>query len=425
MHVQLRLTCPVVLLTLLFAGPVFAHDPLNSSTVARLGPDGLEVRIRMAQEAARMLLEGQHVTGGDINEAMLATLRSRVRSYYRVSAGGAALVARKTQVELEEEDGIEFLLIYPRPPSGALRFEATFLKELPAGHRSSLSVLNEAGESLALALPTPVNPVVEGVFHTGPELPVTASQPRAERPSEPNAVSEPAPMKQQENPALAPAPAPSESASPIQDGAAQPAPTNDIPTPANSSVSKSTFWEFLKLGVEHILTGYDHLLFLCGLLIACRRFSTMAAIITCFTVAHSLTLALAALDLVSVSGRLVEPLIAASIGYVGIENMLRKEEPKGRWALTFAFGLIHGFGFAVVLRQMGLGMSASKASLVVPLFSFNLGVELGQIGVTAVVLPLLLYLGNRPGFARHGRLAISAVVALAGVFLFAQRVFFL
>ena len=97
MHVQLRLTCPVVLLTLLFAGPVFAHDPLNSSTVARLGPDGLEVRIRMAQEAARMLLEGQHVTGGDINEAMLATLRSRVRSYYRVSAGGAALVARKTR----------------------------------------------------------------------------------------------------------------------------------------------------------------------------------------------------------------------------------------------------------------------------------------------------------------------------------------
>ena len=192
----------------------------------------------------------------------------------------------------------------------------------------------------------------------------------------------------------------------------------------NSSVDSSTFWEFLKLGVEHILTGYDHLLFLCGLLVACRRFSTMAAIITCFTVAHSLTLGLAALELVTVSSRLVEPLIAASIGYVGIENLLRKEEPKGRWALTFAFGLIHGFGFAAVLKEMGLGMGASKASLVVPLFSFNLGVEIGQIGVTAVVLPLLLMMSRRPIFARRGKLAISAVVALVGVFLFAERILF-
>ena len=151
----------------------------------------------------------------------------------------------------------------------------------------------------------------------------------------------------------------------------------------------------------------------------------MAAIITCFTVAHSITLGLAALDLVTVSSRLVEPLIAASIGYVGIENLLRKEEPKGRWALTFAFGLIHGFGFAAVLKEMGLGMGASKASVVVPLFSFNLGVELGQIAVTAVVLPLLLMMGKRPIFARRGKLAISAVVALVGVLLFAERILFL
>ena len=126
----------------------------------------------------------------------------------------------------------------------------------------------------------------------------------------------------------------------------------------------------------------------------------------------------------TVSSRLVEPLIAASIGYVGIENILRKEEPKGRWVLTFAFGLIHGFGFAAVLKEMGLGMGASKASVVVPLFSFNLGVELGQIAVTAIVLPLLLMLGKQPAFARRGKLAISAVVALVGVFLFAERIFF-
>src|SRR6185503_5682355 len=113
-------------------------------------------------------LEGQKVTGGDLSDEMLATLRSRVRNFYKVSAGAVVRVARKTQVELQDEDGVEFLLIYPRPPSGPLRFEASFLKELPAGHRSSLSVLDEAGESLALALHTPANPVVEGVFQTGP-----------------------------------------------------------------------------------------------------------------------------------------------------------------------------------------------------------------------------------------------------------------
>ena len=233
-------------------------------------------------------------------------------------------------------------------------------------------------------------------------------------------------MSQAPRPKQAETPSSAQSSVPLAEKAGEEtiAPAADVATPATEPVSQSTFWEFLKLGVEHILTGYDHLLFLCGLLIACRRFSTMAAIITCFTVAHSLTLGLAALDLVSVSGRLVEPLIAASIGYVGIENLLRKEEPKGRWALTFGFGLIHGFGFAAVLKQMGLGIGASKASLVVSLFSFNLGVELGQIGVTAIVLPLLLQLGKRPSFARHGRLAISGVVALVGVFLFAERLFF-
>ena len=409
MHLQRRNACLVLLFVVLCAGSAFGHDPLNSSTVARLRADGLEIRIHLATETARMLIEGQHVTGGDLSDEMLATLRSRVRSYYQVSAGNVVLVARKTQIELQEEDGVEFLYIYPRPPNGPLRFEAAFLKQLPAAHRSSLSVLSETGEALALGLPTPADPVVEGVFHTGPDTPTAATQPRTDKKVEQAAGSK--------QPETSP---PSETTSPTAENPAAP----DAAAPASGPVYKSVFWEFLKLGVEHILTGYDHLLFLCGLLIACRRFSTIAAIITCFTVAHSLTLALAALDLVSVSGRLVEPLIAASIGYVGIENMLRKEEPKGRWALTFAFGLIHGFGFAAVLKQMGLGMSASKASLVVPLFSFNLGVELGQIGVTAVVLPLLLRLGKRPAFARHGRLAISAVVALVGVCLFAQRVFF-
>ena len=148
----------------------------------------------------------------------------------------------------------------------------------------------------------------------------------------------------------------------------------------------------------------------------------MAAIITCFTLAHSITLALAALDLVTISGRLVEPLIAASIVFVGLENLLRRDEPKWRWALTFAFGLIHGFGFAGVLKQVGLG-SAGRA-LLVPLFSFNLGVELGQIAVTAIVLPVLWWLRRFHAFQRYGTQVISALVALIGFYWLVQRIFF-
>src|SRR6185295_4944850 len=131
------------------------------------------------------------------------------------------------------------------------------------------------------------------------------------------------------------------------------------------------------------LTGYDHLLFLGGLLIACRRFSTMAGIVTCFTIAHSITLALAALDVLAIPSRVVEPLIAASIVFVGIENLVRRgAEPKGRWALTFVFGLVHGFGFASVLRDLGVGRGGH--GLLVPLFTFNLGVEVGQVAVAAI-----------------------------------------
>ena len=194
------------------------------------------------------------------------------------------------------------------------------------------------------------------------------------------------------------------------------------PPSGSAGDSDGSFLSFLQLGVEHILKGYDHLLFLLGLLVACRRFSTMALVITCFTLAHSVTLALAALDLVTLSPRVVEPLIAASIVFVGVENLLRRDEPRWRWALTLAFGLIHGFGFAGVLKEAGLG--SSGAGLLVPLFSFNLGVELGQIAVAAVVLPLLWRLRRWPVFERRGQFLISIFVVLAGAYWLLQRLFF-
>lgn len=182
----------------------------------------------------------------------------------------------------------------------------------------------------------------------------------------------------------------------------------------------TSFSSFLLLGVEHILTGYDHLLFLFALLLVCRDFKSAIQIITCFTIAHSISLAAATFDVVQMSSRVVEPLIAASIVYVGIENLLQPDGPKGRWILTFAFGLIHGLGFASVLRD--LGIAAGKTGAAVPLVAFNAGVELGQIAVASLLLPLIWRLRPQPMFLRYGVRACSALVSLAGTYWFVQRV---
>jgi len=189
---------------------------------------------------------------------------------------------------------------------------------------------------------------------------------------------------------------------------------------ATGTTNKSSFADFLLMGVKHIWTGYDHLLFLFGLLIVTRNFASSVKIITCFTIAHSITLAVATLSLVHISSRVVEPLIAASIVYVGVENLLRGDDPKGRWLLTFGFGLIHGFGFASVLRELGVG--ANGTSIAVPLVSFNLGVEVGQIVIAGLVLPVIWRLRANPLFLRRWVPVGSVVVALLGTYWFVQRV---
>ena len=134
----------------------------------------------------------------------------------------------------------------------------------------------------------------------------------------------------------------------------------------------------------------------------------------------AITLAAATLEWVEVPSHWVEPAIAASIVYVGLENLwLRGREPKARWALTFCFGLIQGFGFAGVLRDLGLGRSQDGIAL--PLFSFNLGVELGQIAVAAIVLPGLWQLRKKPEFVRRGVPALSILVTLAGLYWLLDR----
>jgi hypothetical protein len=187
-------------------------------------------------------------------------------------------------------------------------------------------------------------------------------------------------------------------------------------TNAGASGAAPTFWSMLKLGIEHILTGADHLVFLLGLILVGGRWRSLVGVVTAFTLAHSITLALAALSVFAPSPRLVEPAIALSIAYVGVENLFVKDASK-RWRITFPFGLIHGFGFAGALREIAL----PRAELPLALVSFNLGVELGQLAVLAVALPLTLMARSAPWFGARGVRWLSIAIALGGAVLFVAR----
>jgi hydrogenase/urease accessory protein HupE len=169
--------------------------------------------------------------------------------------------------------------------------------------------------------------------------------------------------------------------------------------------------EYFALGVEHILLGFDHLVFLLGVVLIATRTRSVLLAVTAFTLAHSLTLGLSVMGAVSVSPRLVEPLIALSVAYVGLENFWRRDGAQ-RYRLTFAFGLVHGFGFAGALSEIGVPEGRAAAALAL----FNLGVEGGQLLVLAVVWPLLVWLRRsreRP-FVLTARV-VNVVLVVLGV----------
>jgi hypothetical protein len=173
---------------------------------------------------------------------------------------------------------------------------------------------------------------------------------------------------------------------------------------------------FVRLGIEHILTGWDHLLFLLVLLLRGGGWLSLVKIITAFTVAHSVTLALAVLEVVALPDRLVEAVIALSIAAVAAENLFLRPVVSRRWLVSFAFGLVHGFGFSSVLRDIGL----PTQGLVLSLLGFNAGVELGQALVVAVALPALALLRSTRWEARVTRGA-SLATLLVGAVLFVER----
>jgi hypothetical protein len=168
------------------------------------------------------------------------------------------------------------------------------------------------------------------------------------------------------------------------------------------------WFAFIAMGVEHILGGLDHLLFLLALLALAHGLWQTVTIVTGFTVAHSITLSLAALGVVDVPSRIVEPLIAASMVWVAVENLVAPSGIGRRWLIAMIFGLIHGLGFASALTELDL----SRQALVRALIGFNVGVELGQIAFVIVVMPPLAWV-SRPG--RLPRLPQILSVLVAGV----------
>jgi hydrogenase/urease accessory protein HupE len=354
---------------LLVATPALrAHSIFSSSANAVVHDDRIELELTLSSLSAIRFIDG----GGKLPPITPENfgdyepmLKEKAPELFRLTVGGETLPLTSSAIKSTLDDDVIFTLNFPRPGAGPLRLIGNYVHFLVNTHVGTLVVKTPDDVVLGWSPLT-----IDGRILDVTLPPIGAS------------------------------------------GTTHPAPA-----------ASPSFPTFLKLGLHHILIGYDHLLFLFGLIVVCRRFATIALIVTCFTLAHSITLALAAFEIVTLSPGIIEPFIAASIVFVGVENLvLRGREPKRRWLVTFAFGLVHGFGFAGALQEVGHGLSGRE--LVLPLFSFNLGVELGQLAVAALCLPVLFLLRRNEKFNRYGAVFVSSVVALAGAYWLLQRTVF-
>jgi hydrogenase/urease accessory protein HupE len=371
---------------------VDAHEPFDCSSRVTVTDNEIHVEVMMGLDGVRQFLPAAGFSPEQIkNIVLMRPSRNAIDLPARVAAelfelklGGAVLTASGVKAHC---DGLEvvFNLVYSRPTDGILSFRATYFETVRDMRSGVLVAADASRNQLGSSLLSPTSPSAQ---IRPPPLPVNAS---AGSISNPNTVS-------------------------TGTDPGEPAP------PQGASPPRISFAQFFRLGVEHILTGFDHLVFLAALLIGVRKPIDMLWVVTCFTVAHSITLAFAVLNVVSISPRIVEPMIAVSIVLAGIDSFRRKEAGTNCLWLAGGFGLIHGLGFAEALRNSVLGESGVSVAL--PLFSFNLGVEVGQLAVAAVLLLVLFSLRRMIFFERYGRPALSVTVILLGGFWLVQRVAF-
>lgn len=350
----------------LIAVPIFAHDPgLSSVHVTRTAVSvGVELRLAWSDLAPLMSREA----GSERPSATALTALSP-----EFAKSGERMVRISVNDRLQPDGDLSLALgpigtgevavslVWRHVSIDPIRVEFPILAKMPFGHRMILTVGDSADAAALL-----------DAHHPSWELPVVTSR------------------------AVGAASISSEVAHPID------------------------LLAFVRLGVEHILMGFDHLCFLFALLLVAPRGRQMLAVVTTFTVAHSLTLAAAATGLVSLSPRLVEPLIAASIIYVAVENLFLRRAPRHRLALVFGFGLVHGLGFASALAERLPGVTG--VAMIPPLLGFNVGVEAGQLAVAACLIPLMRLARTRPAIAPKLQPAFSLAIAAAGIVWFCQRV---
>ncbi len=192
-----------------------------------------------------------------------------------------------------------------------------------------------------------------------------------------------------------------------------------IPAEGGSGHSASTFWSFLKQGFWHVLPeGLDHILFVLGLFFLQRALKPILLQVTTFTLAHSVTLALATLGKISAPGKIVEPLIAASITLVALENILKPQYSHRSLVVVFVFGLVHDLGFASALGDL----SIPKGSEILALAGFNVGVEGGQLAVIALALAATAWVRNPDTYRRWVVIPASTAIGVCGLFWVVQRI---
>lgn len=181
-----------------------------------------------------------------------------------------------------------------------------------------------------------------------------------------------------------------------------------------------TIASYIVIGFEHILPlGLDHILFIIGLFLLSTRFRPLLWQVTMFTLAHTITLGLAMNGIIELPARIVEPLIALSIAYVGIENIWHRKLHRSRLVLVFAFGLLHGLGFAGVLSDFGMPEDAFVTALI----SFNIGVELGQLAIILIAYSLVFFIMNREDLYRRAVVVpVSVLITVTGLFWTVERV---
>lgn len=187
--------------------------------------------------------------------------------------------------------------------------------------------------------------------------------------------------------------------------------------------TRQSRWQVLKnytvAGFQHILPlGFDHILFVVGIFLLSTRMKPLLWQVTMFTLAHSITLSLSMLDIFSLPSRVVEPLIALSISYVALENLLHKSLHKSRLWIVFGFGLLHGMGFATMLHEFGM----PRDDFALALIAFNIGIELGQLAVIAgAFLGLSIWIRNQRLYRHVVVIPLSVAISLTGLYWFWER----